>query len=47
MMQVRKLARKALEFLKLDVGVKLFITLLKKGISFRHSRGRYAEMARG
>jgi hypothetical protein len=29
MMQVRRLARKALEFLKRDKGVKLFITLLK------------------
>jgi hypothetical protein len=45
MMQVRRLARKALEFLKLDKGVKLFITLLSKGISFRHARGRDAEMA--
>jgi hypothetical protein len=27
--QVRRLAKKALEFLELDVGVKLFITLLK------------------
>jgi hypothetical protein len=30
MMQVRRPARKALEVLKLYVGVKLFITLLKK-----------------
>jgi hypothetical protein len=29
MMQVRRLARKAWEFLKGDLGVKLFITLLK------------------
>jgi hypothetical protein len=28
--QVRRLARKTLELLKLDVGVKLFITLLKR-----------------
>jgi hypothetical protein len=42
--QVRRLARKALELLKLDVGVKLFITLLKRNFISTFARA-HAEMA--
>jgi hypothetical protein len=45
MMQVRTLAKKALEFLKRDVGVKLFITLLKGNFISTNARAG-AEMAR-
>jgi hypothetical protein len=43
---VRRLAINALEFLKPDVGVKLFITLLK-GDSISTFAGTHVEMARG
>jgi hypothetical protein len=39
MMQVSKLARKALELLKLVVGVKLFITLLQGEFYFDKREG--------